>query len=271
MFSVEQLTGKVFHRDCREWLLEVPDETADLIYLDPPFNLQLGKGKVQRWDNKSSTVKGVQDEWDKFHSLQEYDAYVGPILEQSLRVLKPNGSLWVQGTYHCVHRLGSMLQNMDAWFFSEVVWQKRNPMPNFRKARPGLATETIMWFSKNQEGKPTYHGDLMAKWSLEDLGYNHAVNIWRLPICQGASDERLKNEDDGTLHSTQKPECLLERIIEVSSNPGDLVLDPMAGTGTTGAVAHKLSRLWTLCERDAKYVQPIINRINNISPLEIVT
>jgi len=239
--------------DSIETLAQLPDKSVDLVFADPPYNLQL-RGELLRPNN--SKVDGVDDDWDKFESMQTYDAFTVAWLQQAKRVLKPTGSIWVIGSYHNIYRLGSALQNLGFWVLNEVVWRKTNPMPNFRGTRFTNAHETLIWCAMGEKSRYTFNYDAMKALN-EDLQMR---SDWLLPICSGP--ERLKDEDGHKAHPTQKPESLLHRVILASTNPGDLVLDPFFGTGTTGVVAKRLGRHWLGIERDHTYAKMAIHRIS---------
>lgn len=232
----------------------LPAGSIDLIFADPPYNLQL-KGEL--WRPNMTRVDAVNDEWDQFESFQAYDEFSRQWLSACRRVLKDDGTLWVIGTYHNIYRLGAILQDLGFWFLNDVVWVKTNPMPNFHGVRFTNAHETLLWASKSQGARYTFNHQAMKALN-DDLQMR---SDWLLPICTGV--ERLK-VDGKKLHATQKPEALLYRILLASTNPGDVVMDPFFGSGTTGAVAKKLHRHWIGIESQAEYVQAARNRIDAI-------
>ena len=249
--------NKIIHGDCLKVLKTFQDESIDLVFADPPYNLQLNK-ELYRPD--SSRVSAVNDDWDKFTSFEKYDEFTEKWLFHCKRVLKPNGSLWVIGSYHNIFRVGKIIQDLGFWILNDVIWRKTNPMPNFKGTRFTNAHETLIWASKNQKSKFTFNYDSMKSLN-EDIQMR---SDWCIPICSG--NERLK--DNGMkLHSTQKPESLLARIILSSTNQGDLILDPFLGSGTTACVAKKYNRSWIGIEREEKYIQHARNRIDRILPL----
>ncbi len=230
--------------DCIEAMNSLPAGSVDLIFADPPYNLQL-KGELHRPDN--SKVDAVDDAWDQFGSFAHYDRFTKDWLAAARRLLKPDGAIWVIGSYHNVFRMGAELQNQGFWILNDVVWRKSNPMPNFRGKRLTNAHETLIWASKGEGAKYTFNYE-----ALKSL--NEGVQMrsdWVLPICTG--HERLKNADGDKAHPTQKPEALLHRLLVATTNPGDVVLDPFFGTGTTGAVAKMLGRDFIGIEREAAY------------------
>ncbi len=244
--------------ECIAELRRMPDECVDLVFADPPYNLQL-ENELLRPNN--SRVDGVDQDWDKFASLKEYDKFSRQWLEECRRVLKPEGAIWVIGSYHNIFRLGSALQDLDFWILNDIIWRKTNPMPNFRGRRFTNAHETLIWASKKQGARYTFNYESMKAFN-DDLQMR---SDWHLAICSGR--ERLKNEAGKKSHPTQKPESLLHRIVLASTNPGDTVLDPFFGTGTTGAVAKRLGRRWIGIERELDYAKSAMHRIKKIKPL----
>lgn len=230
--------------DCIKRMNALPDSSIDLIFADPPYNLQL-KGELHRPDN--SRVDAVDDAWDQFSSFKAYDRFTEEWLSAARRLLKPNGAIWVIGSYHNIFRVGTTMQNAGFWLLNDVVWRKSNPMPNFRGKRLTNAHETLIWASKSEESKYTFNYEALK-------ALNEGVQMrsdWVLPICTG--HERLKNAAGEKAHPTQKPESLLHRVLVATTKPGDVVLDPFFGTGTTGAVAKKLGRSFIGIEREAAY------------------
>ncbi len=254
----EVQTGVVRVGDCIELLRALPDASVDLVFADPPYNLQLG-GELHRPNN--SRVDGVDDAWDRFDDLASYDRFTRAWLGEARRVLKPNGTLWVIGTYHNIFRVGAALQDLDYWILNDVVWRKTNPMPNFRGTRFANAHETLIWAAKSAEARYTFNYSSMKALN-DDLQMR---SDWLLPICSGP--ERLRDDSGKKQHSTQKPEALLHRVILASSKPGDLVLDPFFGSGTTGAVAKRLGRRWLGFEREEGYARVARARIEKVEPL----
>ena len=236
--------NQILAGDCIEVMNSLPEGSVDLIFADPPYNLQL-RGDLHRPDN--SKVDAVDDAWDQFDSFRVYDDFTRAWLKAARRVLKPNGAIWVIGSYHNVFRLGAELQNQGYWILNDVVWRKSNPMPNFRGKRFTNAHETLIWASKNEAAKYTFNYEALK-------ALNEGIQMrsdWVLPICNGG--ERLKDENGDKAHPTQKPESLLHRVLVGTTNPGDVVLDPFFGTGTTGAVAKMLGREFIGIEREEKY------------------
>src|SRR5271169_1475623 len=245
--------------DCVEIMDRLPEASIDLVFADPPYNLQLG-GDLLRPNH--TKVDGVEDEWDKFSDFEAYDRFTRAWLKAARRVLKPDGALWVIGSYHNIFRVGATLQDLGFWILNDVVWRKTNPMPNFRGRRYTNAHETLIWAAKSREQK-NYTFNYEAMKSLnDDLQMR---SDWTLPICAGS--ERLKDSSGAKAHSTQKPESLLHRVIVGSSKRGDTILDPFFGTGTTGAVARRLGRRFIGLERDPGYAAIARKRIAEIEPL----
>ncbi len=248
--------NRVLVGDCIHLLETLPEKSADVVFADPPYNLQLHQ---ELWRPDMSKVNGVDDEWDAFRNFSEYDTFTRKWLDACRRVLKDNGTLWVIGTYHNIFRIGTAMQDLGYWILNDVIWIKTNPMPNFRGVRFTNAHETLIWASKFNGARYTFHHQAMKAFNDE----KQMRSDWWLPTCVGK--ERIKINGI-KVHSTQKPEALLYRIILSSSNPGDLILDPFFGTGTSGAVAKKLHRNWIGIEREAQYAAIAEERIRKITP-----
>jgi modification methylase len=248
--------------DCIKHMNALPAGSVDLVFADPPYNLQLDQG-LTRPDQ--SRVDGVDDAWDKFDSFAHYDIFTRAWLKAARRILKPDGAIWVIGSYHNIFRVGAALQDLDYWLLNDVIWRKANPMPNFRGTRFTNAHETLIWAAKDRASRVTFNYEQM-KQANDDVQMR---SDWLFPICTGA--ERLKDEDDEKLHPTQKPEALLYRVISATTKPGDVVLDPFFGTGTTGAVAKKLGRHFIGIEREDTYIAGALKRIASIRPLSAAT
>jgi site-specific DNA-methyltransferase (adenine-specific) len=246
--------NQIIHGDCIEILKSIPENSVDLVFADPPYNLQL---RNDLYRPNMTKVNAVNDGWDKFGDFAEYDEFTRKWLSASQRVLKETGTIWVIGTYHNIYRLGAIMQDLDFWFLNDIVWIKSNPMPNFRGVRFTNAHETMIWAQKKKGAKYTFNHQSMKALN-DDLQMR---SDWNLNLATGK--QRIKS--NGTkAHSTQKPEALLYRIIMASSNPGDVVLDPFFGSGTTGAVAKKLGRNWIGIERDKKYIKVAQKRIDAV-------
>ena len=255
----KKILNTIINDDCIKIMNAMEENSIDLIFADPPYNLQLGE-HLTRPDN--THVSGVYEEWDNFDSFAEYDSYTRKWLSAARRVLKEDGSIWVIGSYHNIFRVGYIMQDMGFWILNDIVWNKVNPMPNFKGTRFTNAHETLIWAVKNPKAKYTFNYEAMKALN-EDTQMR---STWEIPLCTGK--ERLKGEDGNKLHPTQKPEALLYRVIMASSKVGDVVLDPFFGTGTTGAVAKKLGRHFIGIEKDLVYVQGAQERIDNIVPVE---
>ena len=258
---IENVKNKIIHGNSLEILKKIPDNSVDLIFADPPYNLQLSKSLLRPDQTK---VDGVKEDWDNFDSFDHYDDFTLNWLKSCKKILKLNGSMWIIGSYHNIFRIGYMLQNLGFWILNDVVWVKNNPMPNFRGKRFTNAHETIIWVSKYKNSKYTFNYESMK--SLN--GDLQMRSDWNLPICNGK--ERLKDENGVKIHSTQKPESLISRILLASTNVDDIILDPFFGTGTTGAVAKKLNRNFIGIEQDLNYVNSAQFRINNVKKIEQV-
>ena len=250
--------SRILTGDCIELMTSLPAASVDLIFADPPYNLQLER-ELRRPND--SIVDAVDDDWDKFADFATYDAFTRDWLKAAHRLLKDDGTLWVIGSYHNIYRVGAILQDLGFWILNDIVWRKSNPMPNFRGKRFTNAHETMIWCAKGRDQKRyTFNYEAMKALN-DDLQMR---SDWLLPICSGG--ERLK-QNGQKAHATQKPESLLHRIIVAASEPGDLVLDPFFGSGTTGAVAKRLGRRYIGIEREAKYVALAQERIAKVTPL----
>ena len=249
----KNLNSKIIKGDSLKELKKIPDETFDLIFADPPYNLQLQNSLIRP---DRSKVDAVNDKWDQFESFKTYDEFTNEWLSECKRILKKNGSIWVIGSYHNIFRVGKIIQDLGFWILNDVIWNKNNPMPNFRGTRFTNAHETLIWASKNKKSKYTFNYQSMKCFN-DDLQMR---STWNLPICNGK--ERLKNNGI-KVHSTQKPEALLHRIILASSNKDDFILDPFLGSGTTAVVSKKLGRNYYGIEKEKKYFEAAAKRIRN--------
>ena len=248
----------ILNGDCLEELKKLPDRSVDLVFADPPYNLQLG-GDLLRPDN--SKVDAVDDDWDRFESFETYDTFTKAWMKECKRVLKDDGALWVIGSYHNIFRVGATLQDLGFWILNDIVWRKSNPMPNFKGTRFTNAHETLIWAAKSRGGRRyTFNYDAM-KMANDELQMR---SDWTLPLCTG--EERLKDETGTKAHPTQKPEALLHRVIMASTKPGDIILDPVFGTGTTGAAAKRLGRRYIGIEREEAYAKLAKARIAKVIP-----
>ena len=247
---------QIIFGDCLEVLQTLPERSVDLIFADPPYNLQL---QQELWRPDMTKVDAVDDDWDRFDTLADYDYFTREWLQACRRVLKTTGTIWVIGSYHNIYRVGTTLMDLGYWLLNEVVWVKTNPMPNFRGVRFTNAHETLIWAQKKKGARYTFNYQAMK--SLND-GLQMRSD-WLIPICNGKERLRING---AKAHPTQKPEGLLYRIILASSNPGDVLLDPFLGSGTSGAVAKKLHRRWIGIERDAQYVKIAQTRLEAVEP-----
>src|SRR3954465_5917872 len=245
--------------DCVAEMAKLAPGSVDLVFADPPYNLQL-QGDLKRPDD--STVDAVDDDWDKFSSFSAYDDFTRAWLMAARRAMKPSATLWVIGSYHNIFRVGSILQDLGFWILNDVMWRKTNPMPNFRGRRFTNAHETMIWAARDQNAKGYTFNYQALKAGNEDV---QVRSDWTLPLCTG--EERLKGRDGKKIHPTQKPEALLARVILSSSRPGDLILDPFSGTGTTGATAKRLGRQFIGIERDPAYAAAAAARISAVEPM----
>lgn len=253
-YSLQEVTNRVILGDALEVLGKIPGASVDMVFMDPPYFLQLPRKELKRWTVKT-VVEGVGDDWDKFGSFAEYDAFMGRLLEEIKRVMKPRATIWAIATYHSIFRIGNIMQDLGYWILNDVVWVKTNPMPNWLGVRFTNATETLIWAVKYKGAKGyTFNKELARAFGMGKVG----ANVWVLPICTGA--ERLKDGQGKKLHSTQKPVELLRRVILTSTREGDLVLDPVAGVGTTGYVARALGRDFMMIEINPRYVEGIRER-----------
>jgi len=260
-YLINEIKNKVILGNTFEVLPKIPDESVDLVFIDPPYFLQLPNKELRRWTVKT-VVEGVNDTWDKFLSFNEYDEFIQKLLTEIKRVMKSTATIWVIATYHSIFRIGKIMQDLGYWILNDVIWVKTNPMPNWLGVRFTNATETLIWAVKDKTCKKyTFNKEYAKKFGIGKIG----ANVWVLPICWG--DERLRDVEGKKLHSTQKPIELLKRVILTSTKKGDLVLDPVAGTGTTGYVAHALNRDFVMIEINEKYVRGIEKRFKH--PLNI--
>jgi modification methylase len=251
--------NRILEGDCLEQMRALPERSVDMVFADPPYNLQLG-GELHRPNN--TRVDGVEEDWDKFGGLAAYDRFTHNWLAAARRVLKDDGTLWVIGSYHNIFRVGAALQSLGFWLLNDVIWRKTNPMPNFRGRRFTNAHETLIWCAKSERSRYTFNYDAMK--ALNDE--LQMRSDWLLPLCTGA--ERVKDDDGKKAHPTQKPEALLYRVIMAATKPGELVLDPFFGSGTTGVVARRLGRDFIGIERDKSYIAVAKERLRLAAPVD---
>jgi len=259
MAKIDLPLNQIIRGDCVEELNSLPKKSVDVIFADPPYNLQLSQ---ELYRPNMTKVDAVDDAWDKFGSFGDYDIFTRNWLSACRRVLKDNGTIWVIGAYHNIYRLGTILQDLGYWILNDVVWIKTNPMPNFRGTRFTNAHETLIWAQKIK-GKPYTFNHHTMKALNDDLQMR---SDWNLPICSGGERIKVRGQK---VHSTQKPEALLYLVLQASTNPGDVVLDPFFGTGTTGAVAKQLKRHWIGIEQNKDYIRAAKKRIDNVADLLI--
>ncbi len=261
--SLKRVLNKVILGDALQVLKKMPEESVDCVFVDPPYFLQLPKKQLKRWNVKTD-VEGVDDEWDKFASFDEYDEFIRNLLTGVRRVMKPSATVWVIATYHSIFRIGKIMQDIGYWMLNDVVWLKTNPMPNWLGVRFTNATETLVFAVKDKTAKKyTFKKEWAREFGVGKVG----ANVWVLPLCNGK--ERLKGDDGKKLHSTQKPVELLKRVILTSTNEGDVILDPVAGAGTTGYVAQALDRKFVMIEVNARYVEGIKCRFAEALPVTV--
>jgi DNA modification methylase len=262
-YQFEELQDNIILGDSLSALKKMPSACVDLVFMDPPYFLQLPKKKLVRWQVQTE-VQGVNDEWDKFASFEDYDNFIRSMLVELQRIMKPSATIWVIATYHCLFRIGNIMQDLGFWILNDVIWVKTNPMPNWLGVRFTNATETMIWGLRQKGAK----GYTFQKALAKELGIGSVgANVWMIPLCTGK--ERLKGPQGHRLHSTQKPAELLRRVLLTSTKEGDTVLDPVAGVGTTGFVAKTLDRHFIMVEINPVYVEAIQNRLqgaNNTCP-----
>ena len=258
-YTAKAVRDRIIHGDAFDVLPKLPRDTFDLVFMDPPYFLQLPKKELRRWKVKT-TVDAVNDHWDKFASFTEYDDFIARLLQGVRPLMKEKATIWVISTYHSVFRIGRIMQDLGFWILNDVHWVKTNPMPNWLGVRFTNATETLIWAARDKNTKGyTFHRDKAKELGVGKVG----ANVWELPICAGR--ERLRDSDGNKTHSTQKPLALLRNVLLTSTNEGDLVLDPVAGTGTTAAAAKELGRHFTAIERDAAYVDATQKRLARLN------
>lgn len=260
-YRLEQLLNRVLVGDCLRALQKLPAESVDMVFMDPPYFLQLPNRRLVRWNVKTA-VEGVQDSWDRFESFDDYDRFLTALLKELQRVMKPSATIWAIASYHSLFRMGKIMQDLGYWILNDVVWLKKNPMPNWLRVRFTNATETLIWAVKDKSAKGyTFHEKYARAFGVGSIG----ANVWVIPICTGK--ERLRDDNGRKVHSTQKPIELLRRVILTASRKGDVILDPVAGTGTTGVVAHALGRKFILMEINPVYAAAIRERFQ--APLTV--
>lgn len=255
MYEVDKIKNTIIKGDSIQEMKKIPSNSIDLIFADPPYFMQT-EGELLRTDG--SKFAGVEDDWDKFSGYNEYDKFSFEWLKEAKRILKDDGAIWVIGSFQNIYRLGFIMQNLGYWILNDVIWSKPNAVPNFAGTRLQNSHETLLWCTKNEKAKYTFNYK-----TLKELnGNKQEKSVWDIGICIG--NERLKGTDGKKVHSTQKPEALLYKIIIGTSKPGDIILDPFMGTGTTGAVAKRLGRNYIGIEREEKYIKAAEKRLENV-------
>jgi DNA modification methylase len=257
-YNLSEILNKIILGNCLEVMKKMPAKCVDMVFVDPPYFLQLPAGrKLLRWSG--TEVNGVNEQWDVFKDFEDYDNFTKNYLTEVKRLMKPNATIWVIGMYHNIHRVGKIMQDLGFWILNDVIWFKTNPMPNWLGVRFTNATETLIWAVKDKKIKNyTFNKEIARSFNNGKLG----INVWRIPLCTG--EERLKDEKGQKIHPTQKPEELMRRVILSSTKVGDIILDPMAGVGTTGYVAKKLGRNFIMIEINQKYVEATIKRFKSL-------
>ncbi len=261
---MKKYLNKILAGDCIEHLRSMPDGCVDAVFADSPYNLQLGAKTLYRPEDQTA-ARAVRDDWDSFASDMEYTEFCRQWLTECKRVLKPDGAMWVIGSYHNIFKLGSIMQDLGFWILNDIVWVKTNPMPNFRGTRFTNAHETLIWATPQKTGKYTFNYETMKK-------INNGKQMrsdWDINICLG--DERIKDENGKSLHNTQKPLDLLHRVILSSTKPGDIILDPFMGSGTTAAAAKQLGRNFIGFEREESYIDGALKRLKDVKPMDLST
>ncbi len=260
--KMQKYLNKILCGDCIEIMRKIPDASVDAVFADSPYNLQLGEKTLYRPEDQTA-ARAVRDNWDAFESNEQYDEFTRAWMRECKRILKPDGAMWVIGSYHNIFRVGSILQDMGFWILNDIVWVKTNPMPNFRGTRFTNAHETLIWATPTKTGKYTFNYETMKKLN----GGKQMRSDWDINICLG--EERVKDANGKSLHNTQKPMDLLRRVILASTKAGDVILDPFVGSGTTAAVAKELGRQFIGIDREESYVNAARERVNNIVPIDL--
>lgn len=260
--KMQKYLNQILCGDCIEIMRKMPDASVDAIFADSPYNLQLGEKTLYRPEDQTA-ARAVRDSWDAFESNEEYDKFTRDWMRECKRILKPTGAMWVVGSYHNIFRVGSILQDMGFWILNDIVWVKTNPMPNFRGTRFTNAHETLIWATPTKTGKYTFNYETMKKLN----GGKQMRSDWDINICLG--EERVKDANGKSLHNTQKPMDLLRRVILSSTKPGDIILDPFVGSGTTAAAAKELGRKFIGIDREPIYVNAARERVENITPVDL--
>ena len=259
---MQKYLNQILCGDCIEIMRQIPDASVDAVFADSPYNLQLGEKTLYRPEDQTA-ARAVRDTWDYFASNAEYDEFTRQWMAECKRILKPDGAMWVIGSYHNIFRVGSILQDMGFWILNDIVWVKTNPMPNFRGTRFTNAHETLIWATQTKTGKYTFNYETMKKLN----GGKQMRSDWDLNICLG--EERIKDENGKSLHNTQKPMDLLRRVILASTKPGDIIVDPFVGSGTTAAAAKELGRQFIGIDREETYVRAARKRVEQVTAIDL--
>jgi DNA modification methylase len=261
-YTPDEIENALIWGDAFQVLPKFPSELVDMIFIDPPYFAQRSKRPIPRW-GKKTTLSVWDEEWDEFEDFEHYDGFVAALLIECMRIMKPNATIWVMGAFQNICRVGKIMQDLGFWFLNMFVWEKTNPTPNFLYRRPSNATEFLIWAVKDKSVKDYVYNYEYAKLSVPPR-FKIPVNIWEVPVR--STNECLKDEEGKPLHPTQKPEALLERVILISTREGDLILDPMCGTGTTGVVALRHNRRFVMVEKEKKYVDATYERLKGFLP-----
>jgi len=259
---MDKYLNKILVGDCVEMMRGIPDNSVDAVFADAPYNLQLGAKTLYRPEDQTA-ARAVRDAWDAFDSPAAYDEFTRQWMSECRRILKPDGAMWVIGSYHNIFRVGAILQDLGFWILNDIVWVKTNPMPNFRGTRFTNAHETLIWATPQKTGKYTFNYETMKKMN----GGKQMRSDWDIKICLG--EERIKGTNGKSLHNTQKPMDLLRRVILASTKPGDIILDPFMGSGTTAAAARELGRNFIGFEREESYVSAARERVAEVVPADL--
>ncbi len=260
--KMQKYLNQILCGDCIEIMRNIPTASVDAVFADSPYNLQLGAKTLYRPEDQTA-ARAVRDSWDAFESNAQYDEFTRDWIRECKRILKPDGAMWVIGSYHNIFRVGAILQDMGFWILNDIVWVKTNPMPNFRGTRFTNAHETLIWATPTKTGKYTFNYETMKKLN----GGKQMRSDWDINICLG--EERVKDSDGKSLHNTQKPMDLLRRVILASTKPGDIILDPFVGSGTTAATAKELGRQFIGIDREESYVNAARERVAKIQPIDL--
>jgi site-specific DNA-methyltransferase (adenine-specific) len=246
--------SRLYHGDCLRLLANLPESSVDCIWTDPPYFLS-NDGVTCQSGKMVAVNKG---EWDRSMGVEADHEFNLSWLRACHRVLKPAGCIWVSGTHHVYFSVGMAMMQIGYRVLNDVVWEKPAPPPNLGRRCFTHATEALVWATKatkNSKDRYTFHYDAMR----DENGGKQMKNVWRFPAA-GAREKRFGR------HPTQKPVALIGRCLRASTNPGDVVLDPFAGSSTTGVAAIGLGRHYIGCERDAAYAYLSAERLRHADP-----